>query len=338
MHRALFAVEKDGSRVGCGLCAHHCQLEEGEYGRCGVRLNREGRLYSLVYGRLVARHIDPVEKKPLFHVLPGSLSYSIATVGCNFSCLHCQNSSISQPGRIDPCHIPGEAVSPDQVVAAAMDGGCHSISYTYVEPTIFFEFARDCMVLGRERGLKNIFVSNGFMSEKAAGMAATCGLDAINIDIKSFRDEFYREICSARLPPVLETVKRMKALGVWVEVTTLLIPGLNDSDEELTKIAEFLVGVDPAIPWHVTGFYPTYRLTDRPPTPSSTLRRAVTIGQRTGLQYVYPGNAPGNGGENTLCPSCGSELISRSGFSVRANHLQAGGCPACGGSIPGIWV
>jgi len=336
MREALFYRKRGENCVICDLCCHHCRLNDGEYGRCSVRQNISGTLYSLVYGKLIAEHIDPIEKKPLFHFLPGSLSYSISTVGCNFSCLHCQNSSISQPAPFNNDNVPGTDSSSAHVVDKAVENGCLSISYTYVEPTIFFEFAYDCAVLAHDKGLKNIFVSNGFMTEKTTRMLAP-KLDGINIDIKSYSEDFYKKICSARLRPVLETVKLMKELGVWVEVTTLLIPGLNDSNEELEKIAKFIHSVDPSIPWHVTAFYPTYKMMDRSPTSHSDLRRAADIGSDAGLNYVYQGNIPGEGGENSYCSSCGAEVINRYGFSIKANRMQNGCCHKCGERIPGVW-
>jgi pyruvate formate lyase activating enzyme len=340
MHEAQFYRQgNDGegkSDVICELCAHHCRIKDGHRGICGVRENRKGVLYSLVYGWLVAENVDPVEKKPLFHVLPGSRSYSISTVGCNFHCRHCQNFSISQPGAFAADAVPGILRSPEHVVASALSNGCQSISYTYVEPTIFFEFAYDCCVLAHKQGLKNIFVSNGYIAEKPTRKLAPV-LDAINIDIKSFSDDFYRKICGARLQPVLDTVRLMHELGVWVEITTLVIPGLNDSDAELTEIAEFILSVDPSMPWHVTAFYPTYKMTDRPPTSASSLQKAREIGLRAGLRYVYEGNVPGSGGENTVCPSCQARLFRRSGFTIKENRLVDGGCPQCGERIAGIW-
>ncbi len=336
MHQAILYREKENNLVICDLCSHHCRLQDGEYGQCGVRQNVDGILYSLVYGKLVAENIDPVEKKPLFHLLPGSLSYSISTVGCNFRCLHCQNASISD---VDLSKKRGRAAvekTPTQVVSDAVAGGCDSISYTYVEPTIFFEFAYDCCVLAHEKGLKNIFVSNGFMSRSVIEMLAP-KLDAINIDIKSFSEDFYRKVCSARLRPVLESVRLMKELGVWVEVTTLLIPGLNDSDDELAEIAGFIHSVDPSIPWHVTAFYPAHKMTSPPPTSPTDLRRARKIGLKTGLNYVYQGNVPGEGGENSFCPACSAEVISRFGFQVSANRLHNGCCHNCGEKIAGVW-
>jgi len=322
--------------VHCLLCSHYCTIANGGHGRCGVRENRDGILYSLVYGQLVAKNVDPIEKKPLFHLLPGSLSYSIATVGCNFSCHHCQNASISQVEAFDLTAVPGTLQSAEDVIQAALVSGSKSISYTYVEPTIFFEFAYDCMKLGKAQGLRNIFVSNGFMSREATEILVPW-LDAINIDLKAFTDSFYRSVCGARLQPVLDSIQRMHKAGVLVEVTTLVIPGHNDSEEELQNIAEFLYTVDAAIPWHVSGFYPTYKMTDRSPTPAATLEKARQIGQAAGLHYVYTGNRPESGGENTSCPSCGIEVILRHGFSISENRLQNGCCPSCGHAIHGVW-
>lgn len=335
MHKARLYSHKDG-KVSCELCAHHCTIAEGKRGICGVRENIAEELYTLVYGRLVAEHVDPIEKKPIFHVLPGSSSYSIATAGCNFRCLHCQNASISQVGRKADLSRSGRERTPDDVISAALLSGCRSISYTYVEPTVFFEFAYDCCVLAVERGLKNIFVSNGYMSAAASEKLAPV-LTAINIDIKSFSDQFYRKVCGARLQPVLDTVRRMKELGVWVEVTTLLIPGLNDSVEELRQTAAFIAEIDPHMPWHVTAFYPAHKMLEPPPTPLHTLQQAREIGLQCGLTNVYEGNIPGSGGENTYCPSCGKEVVKRYGFAIRANSLVHGCCPKCSVSIAGIW-
>lgn len=336
MKEALFYRSGDENKVNCYLCNHHCVIKPGKRGICGVRENREGKLYSLVYGRLVAENVDPIEKKPLFHFLPGSRSYSISTVGCNFRCLHCQNYNISQYPHLFAGQISGSPRSPEEVVADAQHSGCQSISYTYVEPTIFYEFARDCSVLAHERGIKNVFVSNGYMTPEVTRDLAPM-LDGINIDVKAFTDDFYKKICKARLQPVLDNVALMHELGVWVEVTTLLIPELNDSDEELQAVARFIKKIDPGIPWHVTAFHPTYKLTDRSATPVETLQKARDIGLAEGLKYVYQGNIPGLGGENTSCPSCGAKIISRYGFSIRNVSVKNGHCAECGESIEGVW-
>ena len=335
MHEAKFYQSGQQGEIVCGLCSHGCHIKEGERGICGVRENLNNRLYSLVYGRLVADHVDPIEKKPLFHFLPDSRSYSIATVGCNFFCQHCQNFEISQYPHRNHGAITGHEQTPQEVVRKAQQAGCASISYTYVEPTIFYEFAYDCAAAAHEQQLKNVFVSNGYMRPAVTRELAPL-LDGINIDIKAFTDDFYKKVCRARLQPVLDTVQLMHQLGVWVEVTTLLIPGLNDSDEELRDIAGFVKSVDPGIPWHVTGFYPTFKMTDRPSTPLERLQRAREIGLEQGLRFVYAGNRPGQGGENTCCPACGMELISRAGYIISQNTLK-NGCCSCGEKIEGVW-
>ena len=327
--------QEDGT-LQCLLCAHGCRLRDGQRGLCGVRVRREERIDSLVYGRIIAEHVDPIEKKPLFHVLPGSLSYSIATHGCNFRCLHCQNAGISQVSRDFAVETSGIFRRPEEIVASAIAAGCRSISYTYVEPTVFFEFAYDCCLAACGRGLKNIFVSNGYMTKEVVNALAPV-LTAINIDLKSFSNEFYKKICGGRLQPVLDTIARCKDAGIWVEVTTLIIPGLNDQDQELSQIASYIAGVDKSIPWHVSGYHPAYRMSDPVPTPESTLLRARQIGVDQGLHHVYVGNRLGSGGENTSCPSCGLLLLSRRGFRVIENHLIDGCCPACSDVLAGVW-
>jgi len=331
----LYEKLPDGS-VKCFLCAHRCHILPGKRGICAVRENKDGVLYSLVYGKVVSMNIDPIEKKPLFHFLPGSESFSIAAVGCNFRCEHCQNYEISQFPRERPdLAIPGKDATPEEIVGIAHENRCASISYTYTEPTIFLEFAYDCARLARQRGIKNVFVSNGFMTPESARLMAEC-LDGNNIDLKGDA-EFYKKICHARVEPVRETIRLMKEAGVWVEVTTLIIPGLNDSDDTLREIIEFIKSVDPSIPWHVTRFYPTYKMLHRPRTPVETLRLARRMGLEAGLKYVYEGNVPGEGGENTYCPSCGELLIGRFGFGILKNLLKGGACFKCGTLMDGVW-
>lgn len=334
MKEALFYEKLKKQKIRCFLCAHCCIVSDGKRGKCGVRENRKGILYSLVYGRIISMNVDPIEKKPLFHFYPTSTSFSIATVGCNFKCGHCQNYDISRyPKEHDD--VPGEDISPEHVVNAAEKSGCKSISYTYTEPTIFLEFAYDCARIAHKRGIKNVFVSNGYTGPEAVKAIAPY-LDGINIDLKG-DDEFYKKLCGARLQPVLDTIRLMKNLGVWVEVTTLIIPSYNDSDKTLKGIAEFIKSVDPAIPWHVTQFYPTYELLDQPRTPLKTLRRARDIGLKTGLKYVYEGNVPGEGGENTYCPDCGGLNIKRYGFYIKENKIINAHCYKCNTRIEGIF-
>ncbi len=322
--------------VQCFLCSHRCKIKEGRRGLCQVRENQDGRLMSLVYGRLVSENVDPIEKKPLFHFLPASLSYSISTVGCNFRCLHCQNYEISQYPRLHGGSIVGAGRIPAEVVKAAQDYRCKSISYTYVEPTIFMEFAYDTALLAHEAGIKNVFVSNGYTTPEATKKIAPY-LDGNNIDLKAFTEKFYHEVCGAKLAPVLDTIRLMKELGVWVEVTTLIIPEWNDSHQELRNIAKFIAGIDPDIPWHVTRFHPTYKMTDRSATPTSTVKRARDIGLDEGLNYVYTGNIPGLQGENTFCPSCGNTVIERTGFMASARKLDKGACGFCEHSLAGVF-
>ena len=325
-------------KVKCNLCSHRCIIKDGKRGICGVRENQGGILKTLVYGKLIASHIDPIEKKPLFHFMPGSLSYSIATVGCNFKCLFCQNADISQMPSDHNGMITGDLYAPEDVVDAAIKGNCKSIAYTYTEPTIFFEFAFDTAKLAHAKGIKNVFVTNGYMTSEAVHMISPY-LDAANVDLKAFNESFYKEVVKARLEPVKKTLKVMKSLGIFVEVTTLLIPGLNDDKKELEKLALFLVkSLGPETPWHISAFYPTYRLTDRPPTPVETLVMAREIGIKAGLKYVYIGNVPSENGENTFCSNCGKLLINRLGFSIIKNVLENGCCPYCGAQIHGIWL
>lgn len=334
MKEAMFYEKLEEQKVQCQLCAHHCVIKNRKRGLCGVRENMEGTLYSLVYGKLISMNVDPIEKKPLFHFYPGSSSLSIATVGCNFKCKHCQNYDISQHPKTHN-DIPGEYVTPEQVVDAAERSGCKSISYTYTEPTIFFEFSYDCARIAHERGIKNVFVSNGYTSTEATKAIAPY-LDGNDIDLKG-GDEFYNKICGARLQPVLDTVKLMKDLDVWVEITTLIIPDYNDSDESLNRIIDFIHSVDHSIPWHVTQFYPTYKLLDEPRTPLKTLRHARDMGLKKGLKYVYEGNVPGEGRENTYCPECGELLIERFGYRIKQNKISDGCCAKCSATIEGVW-
>lgn len=334
MKEALFYEKLQDGRVRCGLCHHRCVIAQGERGLCAVRENRDGVLYSLVYGKVVSANVDPVEKKPFFHFQPGSRSFSIATVGCNFKCLHCQNWTISQLPR-DRGEVIGEWVPPEVIVEEAKRRGCRSISYTYTEPTVFFEYAYEVAKLAKAQGLRNLFVTNGYMSLEALEFIAPY-LDGANVDLKAFSDKFYQEICGARLEPVLSVISRMRQLGIWVEVTTLLIPGLNDDREQLRQLAAFIKSVDPAIPWHVTAFHPDYRLLTVPPTPVTALKKAREIGLREGLRYVYSGNVPGAPGEDTYCYGCGELLIKRWGFRLLENRVQKGRCPRCGALIDGV--
>jgi len=319
---------KEGDRIVCTLCRHYCKLKDGQAGICGVNANEGGRLRNLVYGRVAALGIDP--KKPLYHFLPGSTALSLGTVGCNFQCPFCQNWRISQSDDI----AGGQEVTPEQLVDAALREGCRTIAYTYNEPTIFYPFARDVALLARRHGLKNIFVSNGLESpEVIEDMRGI--IDGFNIDLKSFDPDYYKKHLKGSLEGVLDTLKRLKTGGFWVEVTTLIVPGDNDSDEELEQIARFIADeLGPYTPWHISAFHPDYKVDDKASTPPETLRRAEAIGREAGLGYIYMGNVLADG--VTLCPACGTRLIERQGFYVTA-RLVEGKCPACGRAIEGVW-
>ncbi len=336
MKEAYLYERLENEKVRCHLCNHHCVIKQGRTGICGVRENRSGTLVSLVYTEVIARHCDPIEKKPLFHFLPGTRSYSIATVGCNFRCLFCQNADISQMPA-DHHRIMGEEMTPEMIVRDALNTRSASISYTYTEPTVYFELALDTARLAASKGLKNVFVTNGYMTEQCLREIFP-DLNAANVDLKAFNDRFYKEQCGARLDPVLKTLENMKKMGIWLEVTTLLIPGLNDSSSELEELAKFLAGLDPDIPWHISRFHPTYRLTNIAPTPAASLRKARDIGYEAGLKYVYTGNVPGDEGEKTFCHQCGELLIDRFGFNIIKYRIKQGACPKCGSQIPGVWA
>ena len=332
----------EGGAVRCNLCAHRCRIAEGKLGFCRVRKNVGGALKTLTYGWVCALHVDPIEKKPLFHFLPGSRSLSIATPGCNFRCSFCQNWQISQQPRqdedgLDSPSLQTEFIPPETIVELARQNRCASISYTYTEPTIFFELAYDTARLARKHGIKNCFVSNGFMTPEAVETIAPV-LDAINVDLKFFSEETYRTVCGGALQPVLDCLVNLVRAGVWVEVTTLVVPGMNDSEEELRQIAEFIATrLGPHVPWHVSRFHGDYQQRSAPATPLATLELARDLGLRAGLKYVYGGNAPGQVDERTYCTRCREVLIDRLGFTVENLRLKNGLCPNCQTPAEGVW-
>lgn len=330
-HPAVLARPLADNWVRCDLCAHRCRIPPGRSGICGVRANRAGSLYTLVYGRAIAAHVDPIEKKPLYHFLPGSLSFSIATAGCNFHCEFCQNWDISQMSKGERGQIAGTALPPDQVVAAARRSGCQSIAYTYSEPTIFFEYAYDTAQLARQAGLKNVFVTNGYQTPEAIALMKGV-IDAANVDLKALRDATYRAVCGARLQPVLDAIQLMYGAGIWLEVTTLVVPGQNDSEGELRDIARFIASVSHDMPWHISRFHPDYKMLDREATSRALLMRAAEIGKEEGLRHVYVGNLAGSGYEDTHCPACGQVVIQRMGYSAR-NGLKGDRCQHCGAPV-----
>jgi pyruvate formate lyase activating enzyme len=333
MHPALLYAKRDDASIQCRLCAHRCVIANGRRGLCNVRINRDGVLCTLAYGNVVAAAADPIEKKPLYHFLPGSRSYSVATVGCNFKCSFCQNWQISQIGK-EGIVYSGHAMSPIQIVSEAQAAACESISYTYTEPTIFFEYALDTAKAAKAAGLANCFVTNGYMTRDALECIQPF-LDACNVDLKAYSNEFYQSFCKASLQPVLDSIRAMKELGIWVEVTTLLIPGRNDSNDELKSIAGFIADVDPDMPWHISRFRPDYQYQDSPATELSSLRRAREIGFSAGLSYVYLGNVLE--GADTVCPGCQRVLIERMGYETRSLLETDCLCPNCEYHIAGIF-
>ncbi len=337
MKEALLYETLSDGQVRCHLCAHECLIPDEERGICRARENHGGTLYTLVYGRTIARNIDPIEKKPLFHFYPGTIIYSIATPGCNFSCQWCQNADISQLPRQTEGSLAetGQVLSPAQVVESAQQTRCRGIAYTYTEPTIFFEYAYDTAQLAHEADLANVYVTNGYMTGEMIESLAPY-LDAANVDLKAFRDQTYREYMGARLQPVLDSMIKIKQLGIWLEVTTLILPGINDDPDEIKEIASFIVHeLGEETPWHINRFFPAHQMTQVPPTPLPTLRQALEIGYEQGLHHVYLGNVPDE--EDTLCQSCGRTLIRRSNYRVLYNQVEPDGrCPYCKAPLDGV--
>ncbi|MBN2298273.1 MAG: AmmeMemoRadiSam system radical SAM enzyme [Deltaproteobacteria bacterium] len=334
MKEAIYWKSLDEGRVQCVLCPHRCIIGDDRTGICGVRKNVAGVLYSLVWAKSVAASVDPIEKKPLFHFYPGTTAFSIATVGCNLRCRFCQNSDISQY-PIETGRITGRDLLPEDVVESAVSSGCASISYTYTEPTIYIEYVLDTAQKACEKGIKNTMITNGYIStdvirEKLSGL-----VDAANIDLKSFSDTFYKKLCSARLQGVLDAIRAYYEAGIWIEITTLLIPNENDSADELKDIASFIRSISPDIPWHISRYYPHYLYDSAPPTPVKEVETARDIGLSQGLKYVYTGNVMGHIGENTFCHNCGAEIIKRQGFLVTENAMRGNTCLHCNQTIPG---
>jgi pyruvate formate lyase activating enzyme len=324
--------------VQCQACEHFCAVKPGETGKCGVRRNIEGTLYLVVYGEAIAVHVDPIEKKPLFHFMPRGDILSIGTYGCNFRCPFCQNWQMSQMRDFDDeREALGQTASPEALVNTCLRNHIPMIAYTYNEPTVFFEYTYDTAKLAHQHAIKNVYVSNGYMSRAALDMIEPY-LDGINVDLKAFSEAFYREQCQARLEPVKRNIAHIaRETGIWIEVTTLLVPGLNDSEDELRAMAEWLAEVDPAMPWHVTAFHPDYEMLDRPRTSQWALAHAYEIGRQAGLHYVYVGNVMDADRESTVCPQCGQQLIQRRWYNVKELWRERGACPQCDHTIAGVW-
>jgi len=324
----------EGNRVECGLCPRKCRVADRERGTCGARENRGGTYRSLVWGLACALHVDPVEKKPFFHVRPGSAALSYATAGCNVECKFCQNWEISQfrPEQVGSIWMPPEAM-----VRAAGRAGAPLVAATYSEPVIFWEYVRDVSKAARKAGIGSLVVSNGYIQEKPL-LEVLPLLEAYKVDLKSFRERFYREVIRGELRPVLDTMERIRKSGVWLEIVVLIIPTLNDSDAEIRDLARWVkANLGTGVPVHLTRFHPTYRLTNLPPTPVATLDRLWKLAKGEGLEFVYVGNVPGHPGESTYCPGCGTRLIHRIGYRILENRLVRGTCPECGRVIPGVW-
>ncbi len=291
MKKSQFYKKLENNFVQCRTCCHYCRLAPGEIGQCQVRKNIKGDLYSLVYGKIIAQGVDPIEKKPLYEFLPGTFTYSLATPGCNFSCLHCQNADIAKPVEIENFinEFAAKEFKPQEIIDQALQYNCQSISYTYTEPTVFADFALDIMKQAKKANLKNVWVSNGYFSNEVF-TAIKPYLDAVNIDLKTFNDKTYQKICGAHLEPVKENIKKAVKAKVHTEVTTLLIPEVNDRSEEIKRMAEFLYSVDPKIVWHISAFYPAYKMIDKPPTDIKTLKKIKKIAKKCGLTKTFLGN------------------------------------------------
>lgn len=330
-----YFISLEGGEIQCGLCPRQCRVSKGKRGYCRVRENRDGKYYTLVYGNPCAVHLDPIEKKPFFHLLPATTSFSLATAGCNFQCKFCQNWEISQASPED---VYSYEFPPESAVTKAKEVGARSIAYTYVEPTIFYEYMLDMGLLAKKAGLLNVYHSNGFINPDPLRNLCKV-LDAANIDLKGFTETFYSELCNGELNPVLGTLKTLKKEGVHLEITNLMIPTKNDDPSVIKEMCLWVkreLGAD--IPIHFSRFYPLYKLRSLPPTPVSTLEKARTVALSTGLEYVYIGNVPGHEGENTFCPKCKKMIIQRTGYMVGEIHLKGGKCGYCGKPIPGIWA
>lgn len=330
----MFYRKLDDLKIECTVCPKQCRVADYERGYCGNKENRGGTYYSLVYGRACSVHLDPIEKKPLFHYLPGSTAYSIAAPGCNFECRFCQNWQIAQyrPEQIESINLP-----PKTVIDQAQSSGAMTVAYTYSEPVVFYEYMYDCAKEGRTRGIGSVMVSNGFINEEP--LVQLCRyLTAVKIDLKAFSETFYRDYCSGRLEPVLTTLTVLKRIGIWFEIVVLIIPTLNDNADEIKRMCQWIattLGAD--VPLHFSRFHPMYKITNLPPTPVKTLEECHRIATGAGLRYVYLGNVPGHPAESTYCPTCKKVVVKRIGFAILENNIRKGKCGSCGTPIPGVW-
>jgi pyruvate formate lyase activating enzyme len=320
-------------KVQCQLCPHECRVADLERGTCGVRENKGGEYYTLVYGNPCSAHIDPIEKKPVFHYYPSTTAFSIATAGCNFVCKFCQNWEISQkrPEQVKTVKLP-----PSQVIQIAQQRGCKTVAHTYTEPVVFFEYMLDCAIVGKEKGVPNVMISNGYILEKP--MRELCKyLGAVKIDLKAFSEKFYHELCVGKLKPVLDVLSILKDEGVWFEIVVLLIPTLNDSKQEINEMTKWIVKeLGPGVPVHFSRYYPTFMLKNIPPTPPETLLRSRKIAMDNGVKFAYVGNIISDA-ENTFCPECGKLLIERMRFTSSVVGMKGNKCKYCNETIPGVF-
>ena len=335
MKEALYYKKLKNSIVNCNLCPTNCVIKPDSFGNCGARKNIDGTLYSLVYAKPVSIAVDPIEKKPLYHFLPGSYSLSIGTLGCNLHCLQCQNYDISQK-KADQLNL--KEVKPEEIVDEAIKNNCKSISYTYNEPTIFYEYALETAKLAREKGLKNIMVTNGYIQKEPLKELYPL-IDAANIDLKSLDEDFYTKICKVKLQPILDSIKEIKKIGTWIELTNLIIPEHNDKPEQIEKLVKWVKeNLGTQVPLHFSAFYPTYKLMDAPRTPPETLMKAKEIALKQGLKYVYLGNIQLKDSGNTYCPHCQKLVIERGNFEVYKNKIKKDSCPFCNKKIDGVFT
>lgn len=333
-HEASFYTKLDAGRIRCDLCPRRCHVPDGARGYCRVRENRGGRYYTLVQDQPCAIHLDPIEKKPLFHVYPGSKAFSLATAGCNLHCKFCQNWDIAQA---TPEDVHSQILKPDAVADSAAKAGARTLAFTYSEPTVFYEYMIECTKAAKRRNIDSVVITNGFINAEPLEQLLPC-IKAIKIDLKSFSESFYSRICDGRLAPVTETLKRIRSAGTWMEIVCLLIPTLNDSDAEIQSLAAWVAKeLGTSVPLHFTRFQPLYQLRNLPPTPPETLLRAKTLANQEGCRFVYTGNVPGLAGQDTLCHSCGKTLVRRYGHLIQENRIQDGRCPYCKTVLPGLW-
>ena len=334
LKEALYWQDAGDGKVQCFLCPRQCLIFNNQRGFCRARKNINGKLYALTYGQPVALHVDPIEKKPLFHVYPGTKSFSIATAGCNLRCKFCQNWEISQA---DPESVKTAFVSPQEIVKQAKESGAKTIAFTYTEPAIFYEYMLDIAKLAKQEGIACVMHSSGFINEKPLRQLAKY-LTAANIDLKGFSDKYYASFCEGNLASVLNSIKVLKEENVWIEITNLIIPGANDSDEDLTNLCLWVKdNLGPDTPVHFSRFFPMYKLLDLSPTPLKKLTHAKEIAQRIGLRYIYIGNVPENVGEDTICPACGKLVVKRIGYTILENNIIKGKCKFCSAKISGVW-